>query len=655
MGRVCVAIAANSATEMLNRAAEVARETPFLEFRLDELEKPQLVTSRLKSFLFDRPLITAIATCRRKANGGSFTGTAQEEIEHLVTAAKSGCHIVDLEIETAEALKALALEKIRAAGAAVMLSFHDFKSTPDLDAVYARMAKFSPDFYKIVPTAKTLPDSLKLLKLLEDKCEDGNVVGISMGSCGMITRVLGPRFGSMFTFASAANGEETAPGQITARTLNELYRINTIEAATRIYGVAGSPISHSMSPLMINTAFRRETVNAVYLALDTASVKDLLKVVDSLPIHGVSVTMPLKEEVLPYLIKTDPLSARIGACNTLVRGDDGKLYGFNTDVGGIVGPLERRVPLRGAKVLVLGAGGAARAAVFALVQRNCEVSILNRTPVKAQKLAKQAGAKVIKRDQVGKTRFDVVINATSYGMSGAKDVTAPLTAEEMNCGHFFELVYNPIETPLVKIARAKGIAVILGIEMFVQQGARQFEIWTGKPAPQDEMLRVVLHALRQQAENALPPEPAAKAETNAPIAVEQRKAPSPSISEVHPAKPATKAATPKPLPKPVAPAAAVKTAPVKVAAKASSKPQPAKAARPTPPAKKALAKPLKSKSNSPTLARPAAKKQAVASKNKPAPAKKSIASKPVAVKKPAKRAAAARKPAPAKKPAARKK
>lgn len=629
MGRVCVAISASSATEMLARADEIARETPFIEFRLDSLDKPQLVTSRLKHFLSDRPIITAIATCRRKASGGDFTGSAAEELEHLIQAAKSGCQIVDLSIESAESLKKGALDKLREAGAAVMLSFHDFKGTPDLDAVHARMAKFAPDFYKIVPTAKTLPDNLKLFALLEKHAEEANVVGIAMGMAGMLTRVLGPRAGSLFTYASATAGEETAPGQISSRMLNELYRMESIEAATRVYGVAGSPIGHSLSPLMINTGFRRETVNAVYIALETANVKDLIKVIDKLPLHGVSVTMPLKEMVLPFLEKTDPLSAKIGACNTLVRGEDGKLYGFNTDVGGIVGPLERRVPLRGAKILVLGAGGAARAAVFGLKDRGCDVSILNRTADKSQKLARQSGAKVMRRDQLTKTRFDVVINATSYGMGGVKG-DAPLKADELNCGLFFELVYNPIETPLVRLARAKGIPVILGIEMFVQQGARQFEIWTGKPAPQDEMLRVVLHALRQQAENALPPEPikpiVAEEPAKPAIAAEHKSVP---VAAKVPAPPAKSVAVVKPI-APAKPVAPVKPAPpVKKNATPAAKSAPAKkpATKKIVPAKKAV--PVKK------AAKPVPRKTAPAAKK--AAAKKPVAKKPVAKKAPTKK------------------
>jgi 3-dehydroquinate dehydratase/shikimate dehydrogenase len=260
---------------------------------------------------------------------------------------------------------------------------------------------------------------------------------------------------------------------------------------------------------MMNTAFRRETVNAVYLALQTTKLSDLLKLVHEIPIQGLSVTMPLKQEIMAHLEKTDPLSAKIGACNTVLRAQDGKLYGFNTDVAGITGPLEKRMSLRGAKALVLGAGGAARAAVFGLRDKGADVFILNRTPETAQKLARQSGSKTIKKDALPKTTFDVIINATPIGMAGIKGAQL-LEAKDLNTKLVFELVYNPLETPLLRLARQQSIPIITGIEMFVQQGARQFEIWTGKPAPEEEMLRVVIHALRQQAE--------AVAETSPPAA-----------------------------------------------------------------------------------------------------------------------------------------
>ena len=508
IGKVCVAIIGASAAEMLEKASAVVKETPFLEFRLDYLEKPLLALPKFKHFFAENTAATGIATCRRAANGGKFSGNVAAEVEVLSKAGAAGFHIVDLELESAEALKKGELQKLRDTGVALIISHHDFAATKDLDGIYKRIVPFAPDFIKIVPTAKTLTDNVTLMRFIERMEDHSNIIGICMGDAGIISRVLGLRAGSAFTFAAANTGEETGPGQIAARTLIETYRIDQVDAATKVYGVAGNPIRSSLSPIMMNTAFRRETVNAVYLALQATKLADLLKLVDEIPIQGLSVTMPLKQEIMAHLEKTDPLSAKIGACNTVLR-QDGKLYGFNTDVAGITGPIEKRMSLRGAKALVLGAGGAARAAVFGMRDKGADVFILNRTAETAQKLARQSGSKTIKKEALAKTPFDVIVNATPIGMAGIKGAQL-LDAKDLNTKLVFDLVYNPLETPLLRLARQQGIPIITGIEMFVQQGARQFEIFTGKPAPEEEMLRVVIHALRQQAE-AAPEAPAAPA------------------------------------------------------------------------------------------------------------------------------------------------
>jgi 3-dehydroquinate dehydratase/shikimate dehydrogenase len=542
--KVCVAIIGSTPAEMIEKATSVVKETPFLEFRLDYLDKPLAAMPKFKQFFEDNTAATAIATCRRAALGGKFAGSVAAELEVLTKAAEAGFQLADLELESAEALKKADLQHFRETGIALIISHHDFQQTKDLDGVYERIAPFHPDFVKIVSTAKALVDNVTLIRFLERMSDHTNIVGICMGDAGVISRVLGVRAGSAFTFAAATPGEETGPGQIAARTLLETYRIDHVDAATKVYGVAGNPIRSSLSPIMMNTAFRRETVNAVYLALQTTRLNDLLKLVHEIPIQGVSITMPLKEEILPHLEQTDPLSAKIGAVNT-IRLIDGKLYGFNTDVAGIVIPLEKRLSLRGAKVLVLGAGGAARAAVFGVRDRGAEVFILNRTPETAQKLARQSGSKTIKKEALAKTQFDVIINATPVGMTGNKTPSI-LEAKDLNCKLVFDLVYNPLETPLIHLARKQGISFITGIEMFVQQGARQFEIFTGKPAPEEEMFRVVLHALKQQIEAAATeaPEPKHKSEPK----------PEPKSAPKPPAKTAPKPAAKAPVKKPSAPA-----------------------------------------------------------------------------------------------------
>src|SRR5437588_220030 len=413
--RVCVPVVGHKPPEMLERAEQVARDNSFIEFRLDYLAHPALFFPKLKDFIEYHPHVTLMATCRRANNGGRYRGSIASEVDILTKAGAAGCHLLDIELESASHLKPHDWQKLKK-NAGVILSYHDFRGTKKLE---------------------------------------------------------------------------------------ETFRIDRVDAATRVYGVAGDPVSHSLSPLMMNTAFRRENLNAVYLALHAKTMGDLMSCVRDIPIHGMSITMPYKESILKHLDKTEPVTEKIGACNTVIRAQDGKLYGFNTDVAGIIRPLEQRMAISGSKFLVLGSGGAARAAVFGLKERGGQVWIINRTTSTGQKLARQAHAKFIKRAQAAKMQFDAVINATPVGMEGdaGKRHKEPslLSEKELNARYLFELVYSPAETPLTKLARAKGMHVIPGSEMFVHQGARQFEIWTGKPAPVEEMQRVVLHALEQRA------------------------------------------------------------------------------------------------------------------------------------------------------------
>ena len=509
--RLCVAVTGSDASNLLERAETLVRDNPFLEFRLDYLSQPATAFPKLKHFLELYPQATVIATCRRAVNGGKFKGSVHSQLDILIKAASVGFQLVDMEVQSALELKREEFLDLKNR-VGVILSFHDFKSTRKLEEQFTVMRDLPADFYKIVTTATNLYDNVTMMKFLQSHSGQHEMVGLCMGEQGIISRVLGVRAGSVFTFGSAARGEETAPGQITVSELRDTYRIEMVEASTQVYGVAGDPVSQSLSPVMMNAAFRRETVNAVYLALHAKSLKDLLACTSDIPIRGLSITMPYKEEIVAALSNSDPLTRQIGACNTVVRSHDGNLYGFNTDVAGIVEPLEQRMQLPGKRILVVGAGGAARAAVFGLKGRNAEVFIANRTPAKAQSLARQAKAKYVKRADLAKLEFDVIINATPLGMNGNRQM--PLEEKELNAHYVFDLVYTPAETKLIKLAKAKGLHTIPGLEMFVHQGARQFEIWTGKPAPVDEMAYVVSKALdRRQSEESQQEEEEPPAET----------------------------------------------------------------------------------------------------------------------------------------------
>jgi 3-dehydroquinate dehydratase/shikimate dehydrogenase len=344
LSRICVALTGTTPEEFESASAALHPEFPFQELRLDFLHDPAAILPTLQSLLRSRPRTTFLATCRPVISGGHFSGSANQELEMLTLAAQAGCSLVDLSLESAETLGSHALAHLRKQGAHVLLSFHDFHGAPDLAALLARMRALRPDLYKIVATAQILPDSLDLLAFLRAGTLTlaEPLVALSMGEAGVLTRILGPRFGSAFTFAAPSAAQATAPGQLTARTLSDLYRLDRITSKTALYAVAGDPIHSSLSPLMQNTAFRAADLDAVYVPLQTASAEDLFRAARELPMEGFSVTMPLKQAVAPFLDHINPLAARIGAVNTVHRTPDGHFHGANTDAAGITVPLERR-------------------------------------------------------------------------------------------------------------------------------------------------------------------------------------------------------------------------------------------------------------------------------------------------------------------------
>jgi 3-dehydroquinate dehydratase/shikimate dehydrogenase len=491
--RLCVPVAAAQAGEMIALAERAARSNSFLEFRLDHLSQPAAGLPKLREFLAARPELIALATCRKKQSGGNFRGSVEAECAILAKAAQAGCQWVDLSLESAERAGMAALKQLRAR-ASLMISYHDYGATRHLAAVERRLRSLPADIYKGVWQAKRLEDNVKVLRWGADL--PAPRVAFCMGEAGQPSRILALQAGSPFTYAAAMEGAETAEGQFDVAALQRIYRIEEINRATRVYGVTGHPVAHSLSPLMLNTAFRRASVNAVYVPLPARHAEEALALAAELPLGGFSITLPYKTALLRALDGVDALARQVGAINTVVR-SAGKFYGYNTDVAGILGPLENRTALERKKVLVLGAGGAARAAVFGLRSRGADVHICNRTPARARQLARAAGAKTILRRELAKTDFDILVHATPVGLF-PKVRQSPLATEEIRAGIVFDLVYNPLETELLRRARQRGAQVITGLEMFVAQGAEQFEIWTGKPAPRQEMYHAVLSELQSR-------------------------------------------------------------------------------------------------------------------------------------------------------------
>ncbi|MGH9468341.1 MAG: shikimate dehydrogenase [Terriglobales bacterium] len=494
--RTCVPVAAETVAELLAKAERAAREAALIELRLDGIKQWATVAAPLRAFLRSSPQTFVIATCRKQAYGGKFSGSIKTQFAALRQAAAAGCAAVDLELQSAERLPSSALSELRQ-HANLIVSYHDFHTTPALAPLWERLRAVPADIYKLVTTAKTWRHNLEMLRFVEAHSGAHPLVGFCMGEMGLLSRVLSLRAGAAFTFAALEAGEATAPGQPVLQQMRVGYRAEELNRATAIYGILGYPLVHSLSPRMHAVAYRRLGMNAVYLPLLSRKPSEVLELAAEVPLQGISVTHPYKSEILALLERVDPLGAAVGAVNTIVR-SQGKFYGYNTDVAGVLEPLGQALPLRGAKILVLGAGGAARAAVFGLRSQGAHVSIFNRSRPRAEALAKAAKAKVVKRADLKKLEWQAIVHATPVGQY-PNERESLLASDEIHAPVVFDLVYNPRETELLRRAQAAGAQTISGAEMLVVQGARQFELWTGKPAPMDIMRSEVLAALSEPA------------------------------------------------------------------------------------------------------------------------------------------------------------
>lgn len=475
---ICAVITEKSAEEFLRAIARALERADLVELRLDYLDlpinlAPLLAAARGK----------AVVTCRPRSQGGFFKGAEKDRLDLLLRADEAGAAYVDVEFACLGRLSR------RLARAKLILSHHDFEKMPlDLPEIARSMESAGADVVKVVGFARDAADNAVIFDILKNARRP--TVALAMGEFGLASRILAPRFGAAWTYASVQKGAESAPGQITIEELRGLYHDDRIGPATRLYGVIANPVAHSASPAIMNAAFVETGFDGVYVPLRVRDVASTVRAFRAVPFDGYSVTIPHKTAVMDCLDEVEPLAARVGAVNTVVRGRDGKLAGFNTDLVGAMTALEKALldgNLRGRAVLVIGAGGAARAIVFGLMDRGARVTIANRTVSRAESLAKEAGAQFCGLDDLESRGAEILVNCTSVGMHPHIDET-PVPVSCLRKGMIvFDTVYNPIETRLLAEAARRGAKTVSGLEMFIGQAARQFELWTGLQAPREVM------------------------------------------------------------------------------------------------------------------------------------------------------------------------
>jgi len=465
------------------------RGAELVELRLDWLSTPP----DLSRLLPNRPTPVVI-TCRRESDKGHWRGTEEQRLTLLRSAIVAGVEYVDLEDDIAAKIPRYGKTKR-------IVSLHNFEETPrDLEAIHRRLCDLDPDIIKIVTMAHAPSDSVRMLKLVANAKVP--TVGFCMGELGICSRILTGKYGAPFTYATFNRDRELAPGQLAFDDMRKIYRYESIGPDTEVYGVLGDPISHSMSPLIHNAGYAALGLNKVYLPFRVPrdTLNFTLEQFNTLGIKGYSVTLPHKEAILSRAKKFDGPVQEIGAANTLYRDADGEWCATNSDFDAALvslqlgltdgkdasNPIETK-SLAGKQVLMLGAGGAARAIGMGVLRAGGGLTIANRTHDRAVQLAARLGCQQVTWENRGAVYADILINCTSVGMHPQVD-ESPFPENWLRDEMLvFDTIYNPEQTLLIKRAKSRGCRVVTGVEMFIRQAAVQFEKFCGQPAPLDVM------------------------------------------------------------------------------------------------------------------------------------------------------------------------
>jgi 3-dehydroquinate dehydratase/shikimate dehydrogenase len=501
------------------RAAQAGAD--MIEYRIDAITDEEMVRT-----IVNLSPLPCILTQRSVEEGGHATATPQARAEFLAKAPANRMKTVYLDFEVAGWHGISQDQRDLLAQRPLVLSHHDLVGRPPrLTNLIMEMDAAPAAVNKIVWTARSIRDNLEAFELLLSASRP--TIALCMGEAGMISRVLAKKFHAFLTFAPLSDESATANGQVPIEQLKNLYRWDTIGAKTRVYGVIGSPIGHSLSPHVHNAAFAATGEDAVYLPLLVAPGYESFKAFmetfvpfAGLDLSGLSVTIPHKENALRYLRErgaaVDELAERVGAVNTISidrsAGGAPVLRGTTTDFDAIIDTVTQalrieRPELKGKKVAVLGAGGTGRTAAAAMSSCGARVGIYNRTLDRAAGLTQalsgaEQGISAATLDDLAGAKADIFIQTTSLGMhpvvdQSCFDVGMPQLGE--GC-LVFDTIYTPMQTKLMRTAQEAGAVVVGGLEMFVHQAQAQFKTWIGQSAPAGVMRAAAEKQLRDTRE-----------------------------------------------------------------------------------------------------------------------------------------------------------
>ncbi|MBC7909020.1 MAG: shikimate dehydrogenase [Pyrinomonadaceae bacterium] len=508
--RICVPVCVSRASEIAPAIARAAEVADIIELRLDCLTEADFyeVERHLAELLqhSPRPLIF---TFRPAEQGGQRELGQKKRFDFWCSEGskltKDTARYVDVELDAALFLaKAEKYLGTTPDWSRVICSYHDFIDThSDLEQIRERMNRTPARILKIAVQADDITDCLPVLQLLESARRSGReMIVIAMGAAGILTRILAPSRGAFLTYGALDEKQKTAPGQIKAIELRDLYRVHQLNHQTEIMGLVGQPVGHTFSPYIHNAAFAARGMNAVYIPFEVHQLNEFMnRMVDprtrelEWKLRGLSVTAPHKQAIMRHLDWIEPSAQEIGAVNTVVVKDQ-TLLGYNTDTDAALAPLRDVIELSGARVAVIGAGGAARALLWILRDRGARVTVFARSVERATEAASKFGAQCERLGGASFGEFDLVINATPLGTRGYREDETPAIASQLRGARIaYDLVYNPRETRFMREALTAGCHTLGGLDMLVAQAAAQFELWTGAEAP--------FAAMREAAEKAV--------------------------------------------------------------------------------------------------------------------------------------------------------
>ncbi|MEN6374236.1 MAG: shikimate dehydrogenase [Smithella sp.] len=521
---ICIPITARSNKEALHDTKQSCLIAGAIEIRMDLIADgslPELIAAARHS----SRNVEIIVTCRKKEEAAQVTETGRIEGETenqknkkmaiLKQAVDLGADFIDIELsEGADAIEELKSYCKKGDGATkLIISCHDFKRTPALvrlRELFHQCRKYEPGIVKIVTFAKKPEDNLRMLSLIPyARKHKQEIIALCMGEVGRISRVMAPYLGNYLTFAALGSQMQSAPGQLTAvemKQINKLLKGDEQQQMPALsmgqdrqlknYILLGNPVGHSLSPLMHNAALNALGQEGRYDAFCVYDLAAAIQGLRGMDIRGASVTIPFKTDVMEYLDNISEDALKIGAVNTIIN-NNGRLTGANTDWLGIIVTLREAMTVKGKKFAIIGAGGTARAAAYGIIKEGGFPVIVNRTAEKGERLALEFNCPFYSLGEIDKIEADCLINTTPVGMYPHIDQSPVDSSLLTGFKYVMDVIYNPLETRLLKEAGLRGCRILTGLDMFVHQGAEQIKLWTGKEPDRALMKKVVKERLTQ--------------------------------------------------------------------------------------------------------------------------------------------------------------